>query len=69
MKDIFLGQYTIGKRPRTGNFRGVKKALVIGIFEGKGTEESLARVVDYVIDLDGKVIGVLDPAPEKKGQE
>jgi hypothetical protein len=44
------------------NFRAFKKAYVVTVREGKGTEDDLARLVHYVFDSEsGERIGVIDP--------
>lgn len=42
------------------NFRGVAKAQIITVLEGEGVESDPVRLVYYVIDEYGKLLGVID---------
>lgn len=43
------------------NFRGMHKAYVVTVLEGRGTHEQVSRLVKYVYDEDGTFIGAMDP--------
>lgn len=58
------------------NFRGLRKVIMIDTLEGKGTPESMSRIVHWFFDLEqhggshGGLIGKIDPAdhPENIAQ-
>jgi len=42
------------------NFRGLEQGWIVKVLEGKGTEESVMRIVYYVYSKNGKPIGKID---------
>lgn len=52
-------------QPRVRNVRA-EEVMVIEVLEGKGTVESIARIVKYVYNMEGQLIAMDDPC---KGSE
>ena len=49
---------------KLANYRDMKNAWIVEILEGSGTHEDPSRIVMWVHDKSGKLLGKIDPTTQ-----